>query len=545
MQTAESRAGIVFGNRIAFYVGCAAIAGGVLLHLPMFISSASMGFHLAGMPIDPEMVVGMGLIVLGLVAAVYGIWPSPEMRRADVDANAVSVAALDDARISTAQWSLVGVLSLALIIDVMKPATLGFVVPGMISEYHISKATVAWLPLVALLGTTIGSLTWGWLGDRIGRRATILLAALFFMGTAICGSMPGFTWNVVMCFLMGLSAGGLLPIAFSLLSEFVPARHRASLIVLLAGLGTAGGYLAASGAATLLEPHYGWRIMWFLNLPTGLLLILLNRYIPESPRFLVVSGRFDEARALVKRFGAVLVRGEESRARQRWERERAVRTGLAPLFRSPYVAQTAAISLYGLAWGLVNFGFLLWLPTNLRHAGFGVGASDAILAKSALLAVPGALLVAWLYSSWSTKGTMLVVSALTALSLIALSVLAPFALTHNVVLVGFVVGLLVFSSGMTSVLSPYSAEVYPTRLRATGSGVAAGSGKFGGMAGQAATLAHLAPGLSTAGLIVAAPVLLSILALAAVGIETRGRRLEEIQLEPNRAAVPASSAVSQ
>lgn len=539
------RPGIIFGNRFAFYAGCAAITAGVLLHTPLFISSASKGYRLAGVDMDPSMLFGIALILAGLVAAVYGIYPSAKMRRADSELAVVSVSGLDDAPLNVAQWILISVLALALIVDIMKPASLGFVVPGMLKEYHLTKAIVAWVPLVALLGTTIGSFAWGWLGDRIGRRAAILLAALFFMGTSICGAMPGFGWNLFMCFLMGLSAGGLLPIAFSLLSEFVPARHRAALVVLLAGIGAVGGYLAASGLATLLEPHFGWRIMWFLNLPTGVALILLNRYIPESPRFLIVNGRFDEARAVLKHFGAELVRGSRAELQAGWDRERAIRSGILPLFKQPYVAQTIAIALFGLAWGLVNFGFLLWLPTNLRNAGFSVAASDAILAKSALLAFPGALLVAWLYSRWSTRGTMLLVAALTGLSLLALSLLAPIALHNSVLFVGLVVSLLVFSSGMTSVLSPYSAEVYPTKLRATGSGLAAGSGKFGGMAGQGANLAHLAPGLTASGLIVAAPVLLAVLVLAAVGIETRGRRLEEIQVRKDATAVAAVSAAGQ
>src|SRR5713226_217699 len=121
---------------------------------------------------------------------------------------------------------------------------------------------------------------------------------------------------------------------------------------------------------------------------------------------------------------------------------------------------------------------------------------------------------------------MAAIALLTAGSLIAISVLGAGAVHQGGLLVALVVTLLVCSSGMTAMLSPYSAEVYPTRLRATGSGVAAGSGKFGGILGQGATVAHLAPGLAMSSLIVAAPVLLAFAIVSAVGIEPRCRRLD-------------------
>src|SRR3546814_1109840 len=91
--------------------------------------------------------------------------------------------------------------------------------------------------------TTVGSIVWGRLADVCGRRAGILLSALMFIGTAICGAMPTFEWNLVMCFLVGASAGGMLPIAFTLMAETVPAAHRGWLLVALGGVGTSAGYL--------------------------------------------------------------------------------------------------------------------------------------------------------------------------------------------------------------------------------------------------------------------------------------------------------------
>ena len=80
------------------------------------------------------------------------------------------------------------VLILGLVIDVMKPATLGFVL-GMSAEYQISKSTVAWFPFTALVGTTIGSFVWGWLADKYGRRVSILLSTILFVSTSICGAL--------------------------------------------------------------------------------------------------------------------------------------------------------------------------------------------------------------------------------------------------------------------------------------------------------------------------------------------------------------------
>src|SRR3546814_5821519 len=102
-----------------------------------------------------------------------------------------------------------------------------------------------------------------------------------FSGTAICGAMPTFEWNLVMCFLMGASAGGMLPIAFTLMAETVPAAHRGWLLVALGGVGTSAGYLLAAGAAATLEPLFSWRVLWLLNMPTGLVILRSEEHTSE------------------------------------------------------------------------------------------------------------------------------------------------------------------------------------------------------------------------------------------------------------------------
>jgi putative MFS transporter len=172
------------------------------------------------------------------------------------------VAALDEAPIRRAHLALLAVMAVAVTIDVMKPTTLAFVVPGVAREYGLKsplnpqgQVPVALLPLCALVGMVLGSAGWGWLGDRIGRRASILLAGVMFIATSICGAMPAFGWNLLMCFLMGAAVGGMLPIAFALLAETIPARHRSWLMVLIGG-DVAGAYVVTSLLASTLEPRF-------------------------------------------------------------------------------------------------------------------------------------------------------------------------------------------------------------------------------------------------------------------------------------------------
>ncbi len=132
-----------------FVVGCVAVTAGVLLHVPMFWMGRSMGFHLADMAMDAAMIWGMGLIVAGVAVAVYGLLPRKPTAAADALRH-LTVSASEDAPLTAAHWRLMAVLTVALVIDVMKPASLGFVVPGMKNEYGISRAMVAWLPFAAL-----------------------------------------------------------------------------------------------------------------------------------------------------------------------------------------------------------------------------------------------------------------------------------------------------------------------------------------------------------------------------------------------------------
>lgn len=543
--------GIAFHHPSAFWLGTFMIIGGVLLHVPDYVAAREMNYVMAGMPITGWMLAGMALIVGGLGLAASGLLPRKESigeRAVARTADRYHFRAMDDARLTSAHWGLLFVLGVALIVDVMKPATLGFVLPGLSKEYGISKQVGSLLLLSALTGTTVGSIFWGIMSDRIGRRAAILLASLIFIGTSICGFMPAFGWNLLMCFLMGASAGGMLPIVYALMAESVPARRRGWLVVLHGGMGTVGGVLAAAGFAALLEPHFTWRILWFLGLPTGALMLILNRWIPESPRFLIERGRIDESRTVMARYGVVVEETEQAAPHEKEiEPAESRYSGMRRLFGQPYLPQTLTVSIYGLAWGLVNWGFISFLPSFLQNAGFGSGTASLLLFLSALIAIPGTVLVAYAYGMWSSKRSMVVYAAGTCACLLAFAALNPNSPDDSRLLIVALAALLfVASGGVIAMLSPYTAEVYPTRMRGTGSGIAAGSSKLGGIVGAVGSVTGVI-GLSTGtvgpALLVAIPVAVAAIVVAIKGVETRGRRLEEIAADEKgiRAEEPSHS----
>ena len=531
-------AGSGFEHPVAFWLGALACTAGVVLHLPMYLGARDMHYVLSGMRPDPQMIVGMALIGVGLLATLYAVVPR-QSRRIGRTAARIRVTALDDAPIRRQHVALLLVLAIAVTIDVMKPTALAFVAPGFAKEYGLKSPAnplghvpVSWLPLAGITGTVIGSLLWGALGDRIGRRGAILFAGMLFVTTSICGTMPGYKWNLLMCLFMGIGAGGMLPITFTLMAETIPARHRGWLMVLIGG-DIAGAYVLTSWLAARLTPTYSWRILWLIGLPTGLLFIALNRWIPESPRYLLARGRREQAEAVMARYGAVATEAGDDEL----PRETAWRGGYGTLLRRPLLGPTAAVTILGLGVGLMTYGFQLWIPTNLQHLGYSAVNSDYVVRNAALLGLPLTVLVAWMYGAWGSRRTIVTVSATTAATLLGF-VAAGDSLSHHRLLLSLL--LVVPLSGVSSVVAVvagYAAEVYPTLVRSRGTGLAAGMTKAGGVLILATVVAaKTVPSIADTAVIGAVPLLLAALVFLWIGPETRRRTLEDITRELDPAA---------
>ncbi len=527
-----SLGGVTFHHPMAFWFGVIAVTAGVIAHLPMYMMGKNNGYKLVGMPMDMPMMLGMAAIIVGLLASLYGLYPKTMAMKNTKITSKIRISALDDVPLSAAHIGLLLAMAMAVMIDIMKPTALAFVMPGMTLEYGLKSPLnpngsfpAAWVALSGIAGTVIGSFLWGWLGDKIGRRASILYAGIGFIGTSICGAMPDFYWNLGMCFLMGLAVGGMLPICYALLAETMPARHRGWLMILI-GADVAGAYILTSWIAVELVPIYSWRILWLIGLPTGVLFIMLNRWIPESPRFLLLNGLEDEAHAVMARYGAVVVQEKPSA----FEIESPIKGQWCQLIIPQFLGLTLVVACLALGSGLVLFGFNLWIPTNLRKLGFA--EADTILRNAALIGFPLTFLVAWMYGFWSSKKTIIILGSLTAAALFGFIIAGDAIVQNRALLYALLVVPIWGISSVVAVLSVYSSEIYPTRIRARGTGFAAGASKAGGVAIiSLVSFGITAPSMSTVALIGAIPMTLAVILVAIFGVETCKRRLEDITVD--------------
>lgn len=526
--------GSSYEHPVAFWVGVILTSVGVIMQLPMYYMARGMHYHLAGMPVTKSMLVGMGMMLLGFGITAYGVFPKARPSRSAL--NNVSITPLDDAKLRPAHLALLVVMVLVITIDGMKPAAFTFVIPGAELEYglkgplnpHAHALPVDLYPLSGIGGTMLGSFIWGWLGDRIGRRSSILLASILFISSATCGAMPRFWMNLVCCFIMGLAAGGMLPIGFALVSETVPRRHRGWMMVFIGSNILTALLLVSWLSSTLASPaHYGWRLLWLIGLPTGLLIIGLNHWIPESPRYLIQQGRGDEARAVMRRYGAILVNKEpETAMRQK------PTTSSRDLVKRPFIGLTTAIALLALSIGASQYGFQQWMPSNLQQLGFSSVAASTLIRNATVIGFPFCIPIAALYHWWGSKRTTLLLTGLITAGLAGFILLGNHVTSNRALLYTFLVIPLCGVNILNSVLAAYTAEVYPTAIRARGSGVSAGATKTGGVIILGLVLvAFTAPSIRMTAVLGAVPMAAAIVALAAFGPETRHKRLEQITEE--------------
>nr|WP_240189125.1 MFS transporter [Nakamurella flavida] len=417
----------------------------------------------------------------------------------------------------------------------MDVGLISFVLAQLAVVWGASSGQLSWVASAGFIGMAIGAGLGGLLADRIGRRQVFAVTLLVY---GLATGLSALSWSVgaliALRVLVGLGLGAELPVASTLVSEFAPPRIRGRVIVLLEAFWAVGWTLAALiGFFVVPLGDDGWRWALALGAIPALYSVVVRLGLPESVRFLEGRGRHSEAEATVRRFetsaGVTDPATAPAAATPEPTADAAAGVpaekgagGVAALWSAALRRRTAALWL---VWFCVNFsyyGAFIWLPTVLVADGFSLVKSFGYTLLITLAQLPGYAASAIAVERIGRRRTL-------AIFLTGSAVAAGlFGLASGdgwIIATGMLLSF--FNLGAWGALYAVTPEVYPTRLRATGAGWAAGFGRI------ASVLAPLAvPLLREAGGTVALfSVFGAVFVVAAVGAlflpERRGQVLQE------------------
>jgi MFS transporter, putative metabolite:H+ symporter len=426
--------------------------------------------------------------------------------------------------------------------DAMDVLLVGSIVAAVGASWKLTSGQVGEIISANLLGLFFGAILAGPLSDKLGRRGVYQITLLAY---SIFTGLSALAFNqlslMIIRFLAGLGLGGELPVASTLVSEFAPARKRGLMLVLLESFWGYGAVLAAL-IGYLVIPRFGWQAAFLIGALPALYVFILRRALPESPRFLLSQGREAEATAIIDR--AVLESGGNLEAEspatspepgRNSPAQAARKIGLKDLFGSLYRRRTVMLWLLWFAMVFSYYGIFTWLPSLLRGKGFSLEEAFLLNLLISLAQIPGYFTAAFLVERWGRKPTLLVFLVCCAVTAFffgstGLNSGGPVTVAPVLIWGGLTA---FFNLGAWGIVYTYTPEQYPTAARGTGSGFATAFGRFGGV------LAPLVVGslLDLTGqstlvvfIIFAALMLVGAASVFILGVETRGKTLEELEV---------------
>lgn len=412
--------------------------------------------------------------------------------------------------------------------DAFDALSIAYVLPVLIPVWKLAPASISGLISAGYVGQLGGALLLSWLAEKRGRKVSLLIS----VGVLSCFSLlSAFSWNyaslAIFRFLQGLGLGGEVPVAAAYINEISRAKGRGR-FVLLYELLFPVGLTSAAMAGWWMVPHWGWRPMLLMGALPGVLVLPLRWMLPESPRWLVNQGRLAEADAIVAALETEAIAAGRSLAPPLVKPLITHRkTQARELFQGIYLRRTLVSWVLWFAAYFATYGIATWLP-SIYSSVFKLPISEALryslITSCFSLAgtVACALLIdrtgrkPWFSGAALVGGILLLVLwRLGARSAVEVLVLATAAITvFNTISLG---------------LYLYTPELYPTRLRALGSGIGSAWLRVASAIGPLATGAVVARAqLSAAFLLFGLVLLVASGVNAMFGIETKGQVLEEI-----------------
>jgi MFS transporter, putative metabolite:H+ symporter len=433
-------------------------------------------------------------------------------------------------RLPFSSWhrNLVLLAAIGVLLDAADFALFGAALPGISKEFGFGPAQAGLLATVGLVGAFLGALFWGTISDYIGRRtafaATIGIFAAF---TGLVASAWSVASLAIFRFVSNFGLGGEIPVALTITAEFMPSRIRgrvSSGVLAAFPLGLA----LAAGLSLLILPRYGWRTLFLVGVIPALILFLVRRYMPESVRYLISRGKLAEAGrtvADIEKAAGVAVAGDAKPASAIPAPEVDVSPGITVLqLLTPERRRSTILSwIVSFCFFWSSNGILFMLPTILTQRGLPLSQALTFQLVQGLSGFFGYTACGFLIDRFGRRPVLFLYYFIGAGFHLWFAEASGVWSYVAIALVGVV------NPGVYGSTGVYVGELFPTHLRATAVGWFFGIGRIGSFLAPTVVGLLLAYGLGHYILhTFALTYLLASFAVIAIGIETKGRVLEEI-----------------
>ena len=440
----------------------------------------------------------------------------------------IDLAALINGRqLNGYNYLLIALSWLITMFDGLDMMMVSFTAPYMRDELGLTTHQLGNVFAAGTAGMVVGGLSFTYIGDRIGRRPTIIISAFSFailtMATALA---TNYEQLVALRFFDGLAIGGMLPLAWALNIEFVPNKIRATIVAIIM-MGFSLGSAGAAPLTNLIAPTYGWEGVYFFG-GAGTLLVAaaLAIWLPESPRFLVSKGLKPEV--VVKTFRRLdpsvdmeptdnFILGDEGKHKANFK--------VSDLFAGRLKLITPMIWLgYGASALGIFFGSN-WGPSVLEALEIPRQTAAMISSVGGLLGACTGIAIMKLAERFG-----LIVIATIPLIVVPILLTLGFGLAPPALFVPLIVMQAMLVGGGHSAIISQLALYYPSAIRASGGGWAGSVGKIGGVMGPllgAAVLSSGIPVVRTYAVMAACP---AILFFCILGVVLVVRKPEEEEI---------------
>jgi len=365
-------------------------------------------------------------------------------------------------------------------IDGYDIGAIAFAAPHLIADWHVAPKALGLVLSASNVGVLFGSQIFGWIGDRYGRKPALILANLLFgVFTFIAAYSTNLTELSWLRLVAGLGIGGVIPNVVAINTESAPRNLRATLAIIAAGLVPFGGAVAGVVSA-MLVPQYGWQVLFEIGGVVPVLIALAAVVgMPESIKFMALH---ESHRGRMERLIAAIRPDYKVPPNARFVIEDETQS---PSSNPIYLFSNGLAAITPLTWlmfacNLMGYFFLIsWTPTLMTAA--HVPPTTAALAGAALQVggTVGALTLCW----WLQRARFLAVAILFVIAVPVVGSIGFAGLNSTALLLAatFLGGALVL--GIQSGINVVGALIYPTSLRANGSGWQLGIGRFGAIVG--------------------------------------------------------------